>query len=784
MRVVRRIGAIVASLTIVAVALVAPAPAPSAEAAPSAQAITAADWNPGNIISDPLFYDDQAMSEAEIQAFLNGKVGACTNSLCIKNLRVAVEGRAAYYSPDTGALVCRAFEGGILSAAAIIFRAQVACSISAKVILVTLQKEQGLVTKAAPTQTAVDRAMGMACPDTAPCAAYALGFGNQVYLGAKQLMTYKAGRFSKQPGVQYIQYHPNSACGGTTLNVQNYATAALYAYTPYQPNPAALANLEGVGDGCSSYGNRNFWRYYNAWFGTTQGYPTASTDWGPTVVARVPNGDLWLYPGNGRGSWGTPTQLTTGLAGMPFVFGGGDFDGDGHRDVLAIDQAGTLWIYPLDGRAGVLPRVKVSDGWSAMTAVFSPGDFTGDRIPDVMSRDAAGGLWLHPGTGKGGLRPAVQIGWGWNGLNSLMGVGDFSGDGYADVLGRDAAGDLMLYTGNGRGGWIGGVRIGIGWGGFSRILSPGDFDGDGRNDLLAVTTTGAGLYLYRGSGYGGWLGGSQIGSNWGGFDALVGPGALAGNPYVEPAGSGDLDRDGARDILATSGDGLYLYSGNGIGNLKSAKQVASSWSGRNLTFGAGDFDGDGVADIISRGSDGNLLLHSAAADGTVSTGRVVGMGWSGFDVIFNAGDRNGDKTSDIIARSTDGALWLYPTDGRGGWGTAKRVGQGWNGFNTVFSVGDFDGNGTPDLMARDAPGRLYLYPGDPNGSWLDPVQIGQGWGGFTALFSPGDFTGDGAPDVVARAADGGLWLYPGNGRGGWGVPRQIGWGWGGLSWVG
>jgi len=51
--------------------------------------------------------------------------------------------------------------------------------------------------------------------------------------------------------------------------LQNKATAALYYYTPYQPNAAALANLGGTGDGCSSYGNRNFWVYYNNWFGST-----------------------------------------------------------------------------------------------------------------------------------------------------------------------------------------------------------------------------------------------------------------------------------------------------------------------------------------------------------------------------------------------------------------------------------------------------------------------------------------------------------------------------------
>src|SRR5690606_20979087 len=52
---------------------------------------------------------------------------------------------------------------------------------------------------------------------------------------------------------------------------KNEATAALYNYTPYTPNAAALANLYTTGDSCSSYGNRNFWAFYTDWFGSPVG---------------------------------------------------------------------------------------------------------------------------------------------------------------------------------------------------------------------------------------------------------------------------------------------------------------------------------------------------------------------------------------------------------------------------------------------------------------------------------------------------------------------------------
>lgn len=243
----------------------------------SASALSGSEFKPGNIISDSVFYKSDAMSETQIQSFLDQKVGACSNGQCLNVLRHSMASKARVLSTSTGAIRCDPVQGGNdLRASTIIHRTQVACGISAKVILVTLQKEQALVTAKSPSKAALDRAMGFACPDTAPCAVDSLGFGNQVYKGALQLNTYRAAKFGLQPGNRTIGYHPNPACGSSTFLIENFATAALYNYTPYRPNAAALNNLGGSGDACSSYGNRNFWVFYNNWFGSTHSSQPAS----------------------------------------------------------------------------------------------------------------------------------------------------------------------------------------------------------------------------------------------------------------------------------------------------------------------------------------------------------------------------------------------------------------------------------------------------------------------------------------------------------------------------
>lgn len=238
-----------------------------------ADALTGSEFDPGYIISDENFYNSSAMSEAEIQRFLENAVGGtCHNANCLAVYRTDTPTRTWSFG------TCSTYVGGASeSAARIIFKVQQACSLSAKVILVTLQKEQSLVTNRAPSDGVMRKAMGYGCPDTAACDSTYYGFFNQLFAAGRQLTWYgnPAGSFTSIRIGEHnpIRYHPNSACGTKDVVVRNRATAALYYYTPYTPNAAALANLGGLGDSCSAYGNRNFWVFYNNWFGAPAGNP-------------------------------------------------------------------------------------------------------------------------------------------------------------------------------------------------------------------------------------------------------------------------------------------------------------------------------------------------------------------------------------------------------------------------------------------------------------------------------------------------------------------------------
>lgn len=223
-----------------------------------------ASFDPGDIISDDSFFNPDAMTQADIQEFLDARTCKPADGVpCLSHYRVDTPDVAA--SKDR----CTALRGQRDErASSIIARVASACTISPRVLLVLLQKEQSLLT--APSASGYQKATGYACPDTAECDKKFFGFFNQVYRAAWQFREYTVhpGDWRYQIGKNAIQYHPNAACGTSTVKIANQATANLYNYTPYQPNAETLAKPTGPAGACSTFGNLNFSRLYNAWFGS------------------------------------------------------------------------------------------------------------------------------------------------------------------------------------------------------------------------------------------------------------------------------------------------------------------------------------------------------------------------------------------------------------------------------------------------------------------------------------------------------------------------------------
>jgi hypothetical protein len=252
---------------------------------------SAAGFMAGRIIDDNVFTNSSTMSVSQIQSFLNSKVSSCDTS---GSQPASDFGRSdlthAQYAATRGwpapPYPClKNYNENGLGAAQIIYNIAQQYQINPQVLIVLLQKEQGLVTDTWPLPVQYRSATGYGCPDTAICDSQYYGLTAQLHWAGTMFHTivtnsqswsnpYRSGTSWYTPyviGQNYVRWSPNTSCGGGVINIENGATQALYNYTPYMPNQAALNAGYGMGDDCSAYGNRNFYLYFTDWFGSTLG---------------------------------------------------------------------------------------------------------------------------------------------------------------------------------------------------------------------------------------------------------------------------------------------------------------------------------------------------------------------------------------------------------------------------------------------------------------------------------------------------------------------------------
>lgn len=199
-----------------------------------------------HIISDQEFTGGFSFTKEKIQKFLDRQGRDCQGELCLKN----------YRNPENG-----------LSAAETISRVSGEFGINPKVILVTLQKENSLVTDDEPEEWQYRTAMGYGCPDDADCEADFFGFDNQVRLGANLMRAVYDRACSRYLPhwkwiVDPIWRRGNTVeIDGRSTRLRSCATAALYNYTPHRVDSAWRD-----ADGTYYYGNYNFVTFYRQWF--------------------------------------------------------------------------------------------------------------------------------------------------------------------------------------------------------------------------------------------------------------------------------------------------------------------------------------------------------------------------------------------------------------------------------------------------------------------------------------------------------------------------------------
>ena len=397
---------------------------------------------------------------------------------------------------------------------------------------------------------------------------------------------------------------------------------------------------------------------------------------------------------------------------------GADLDGDGLDD-LAVSSPYSPAVGSDGGRVYLLSGASLSSGTEPVEAVY-------DWVLDAEAAEDLVGF-------------------------SVSSTDDVTGDGYGDLLvgalgypARDYGGLGVVFSGPLTGAAslldadlavAGPSGSRLGW----HLAAPGgDLTGDGVADLLFGAPRDATAGTLAGAVY------LVSGVTTGLLDASDGivvtgvAGAEVGNNAGQP---GDLDGDGADDLLLGAGEAASVYALLGPitadRSVEDADVVVTGTGELGADLTTGDLDGDGTLDwIVGDPTDSSaagrisVLLGPVASGTAVSTAAASVVGAAGDDVGHQFGDLlavdfSGDGQDDLVvgARYADGnrgqiGVFHGPLSGTLTLTDSHTFIEGPGSYTYLgneMSVGDVDGDGLSDLVAgaqtAGTGGEAYLFFG-------------------------------------------------------------------------
>jgi len=335
-----------------------------------------------------------------------------------------------------------------------------------------------------------------------------------------------------------------------------------------------------------------------------------------------------IFLGNGKGGWRRWNEAA--FPSIPFDYGDiavADFNGDRHPDLAIASHLRGITVVVGDGKGNFRPwsegiefEANDQDAPIFSSRAIAVVDWNGDGRTDILAwgegprlaaarlQGGGGGdfssgsrgavVYLNQGDGKWQKKTAEgsAVGSGRSYGDSVR-VTDFNGDKRPDFAAASAltGNRTLLYLGQEDGSWKGSAIDQLRPQATFRGVAVGDFDGDGRTDLavgyasseLGIARTGIDVLLARPDG------------SWD-RRAL---GSEEGRAGVWSLGAGDLDGDGALDLVGITGAGsgwVFLGDGKGSFTREQSPELAPQEAGcTGYHVELVDLDKDGAAELVA-----------------------------------------------------------------------------------------------------------------------------------------------------------------------------------------
>jgi hypothetical protein len=324
----------------------------------------------------------------------------------------------------------------------------------------------------------------------------------------------------------------------------------------------------------------------------------------------------------------------------------GDFDGDGHLDILLVK--GRHW--------PIIDRVLIGDGLGGIRKSFNLGE--------ISDRSYTGGL------------------------------ADFNGDDFLDIaVSNDNPDRKLIYFNDGKGNFTIGSEFGLPkWP--TRNLSIADINRDGWPDLILANRGGVSNYICLNMGKGKFN-----------HDCI----SFAPYPSttITPA---DLNHDGFIDLVVPHRNGgqSYIYPGSADLSYSDNHRIPFGPADAKIRMASvADFNSDDILDIVVIDETKGVNLYLGQKDQSFALSTSLGDS-DNVPYALTIADLNNDNMVDIIAGYVKAPSTAFINDGKGNFKSISFGNS--DGTVYGFAVADFNEDGIPDIATgcSDATSTLYF----------------------------------------------------------------------------